>query len=532
MTDRPATHQLTPAVRADWESRLEIARRHPLTPPPEGRDEPALADALLSVGARPVTPAWDSLGITVAPRDVDRLDELGVVELAAAYRTRATTPREVVDHLHAQIGTSFPTPEGILHLMDVDEQVRESERRLSDGTARPLEGIPVGVKDIIDAAGSPTTAGSWLTGDRIASSDATVVARLREAGAIPFAMTATTEFANGAPENIRYGNVLNPWNRERYSGGSSTGSAAAVAASKMPIALGTDTGGSIRQPGSWCGIAGFKPTRGLIPRTGVASLSWTLDHVGLLGRSAADVAMALLPLVGPDGQDPLTVPGLDPVPPRSNLRGLRVGVLGGWFTEICTPEVVAAYEAAQAVYVDEGAQLVPVDLGDLSLQHFEGFLIIYAEAATLHEADVSKFDLMDPSTVERQLRGNMTSLTDYMRAIRRRHQVQLKVLSAMQGLDVLISPGMARGAATFAETRNLIFGPGHEVHGLHARNTMIFNYTGLPAIVVPSGFDNEGMPLSLQIVARPRQDLLCLQAAAAFQAVTEHHLQRPPRYDG
>lgn len=272
MTEESMEFELSPEVRADWETRLENARRYPLTSPPEGRDEPALADALLCgeapIGAQPDPVTWESLGISASPRDtieVGELSELGVVDLAAAYRAGSTTPGEVIAHLQERIGSSFPTVDGVLRLMDVSAQIEDSTRRLAEGNPRPLEGIPVGVKDIIDAAGTPVTCGSHLTGDRVATVDSTVVQRLRAAGAIPFAMTATTEFANGSPENPRYGNVLNPWNRERYSGGSSNGSAASVASLKMPLALGTDTGGSVRQPATWCGITGIKPTRSLIP---------------------------------------------------------------------------------------------------------------------------------------------------------------------------------------------------------------------------------------------------------------------------
>ena len=216
---------------------------------------------------------------------------LGISELIAAYASGETDPVAVLAALTARIASHPTGQDAVLAMVPGSEALaQDSAARIREGSARALEGIPFGIKDIIDVAGAPVTCGSKLTGERIAAVDAAVVARLRTQGAIPIAMLATTEYACGSAHNPRYGAVHNPWDRSRWTGGSSTGSGAMLAARMLPLALGTDTGGSIRVPSAWCGITGLKPTCGLVPRTGVAPLSWTLDHIGPMARSADDLA--------------------------------------------------------------------------------------------------------------------------------------------------------------------------------------------------------------------------------------------------
>ena len=182
-------------------------------------------------------------------------------------------------------------------------------------------------------------------------------------------MLATTEYACGSAHNPRYGAVRNPWTPRRWTGGSSTGSGAALAARLLPLALGTDTGGSIRVPSAWCGITGLKPTRGLVPRTGVATLSWTLDHVGPMARSADDL-MRVMPLIaGPDGDDPISVGAYDGARARPEMAGLRIGVPSGWFLEMQDEAVLNAWRAALTVFERLGARLVELDLGDIATAH-------------------------------------------------------------------------------------------------------------------------------------------------------------------
>jgi aspartyl-tRNA(Asn)/glutamyl-tRNA(Gln) amidotransferase subunit A len=316
-----------------------------------------------------------------------------------------------------------------------------------------LEGVFFGVKDIIDVAGARVTCGSWQTEDRIATRDATCVARLRAAGAIPVFMLATSEYACGAVVNARYGAVPNPWDRTRWAGGSSTGSAAALSARIVPLALGSDTGGSIRIPAALCGVTGLKPTRGLVPRTGVATLSWTLDHIGPMARSSADIARVLPVLAGPDGEDPLAATQLPDLSLMPDLAGLRVGVPDGWFIERCDSAVLAAWRAALDVLRDAGATLLPVNLPDLALAHEEAWMILYAELASCQESRLGMLDRFDSGTRDRIGRGQEVRAADYLRALRRRPLVQDALLEAMRDVDVLVTPGVGAEAPTQRDVR-------------------------------------------------------------------------------
>ena len=308
--------------------------------------EPGWAERELRSMA-PVHPSGGTgLKLPVVPQDAS-LPMLGVGEILAAYAGGITDPVAVVAALRARIAAHPSGKDAVLTTVPgVDAMAEESAVRIRQGQMRPLEGIPFGVKDIIDVAGARVTCGSRQTGDRIAPADATVAARLRGQGAIPFLMLATTEYACGSAHNPRYGAVRNPWDRSRWTGGSSTGSGAALAARLLPLALGTDTGGSIRVPAAWCGITGLKPTRGLVPRTGVAPLSWTLDHIGPMARSADDLARVMPFISGPDAHDPTAVGAYAGDRGRADLHGLRIGVPQGWFVELQDEAVLQAWQNA------------------------------------------------------------------------------------------------------------------------------------------------------------------------------------------
>ncbi len=264
----------------------------------------------------------------------------GVTELLSAFSEARLRPSELLAELKHRIENSRTGGEAVIRFVPGAEDVaRESDQRLLSGHARPLEGIPFGVKDIIDVAGTGTTSGSHFTGNRIAPTDASVVAALRSAGAIPFAMTATTEFATGSPHNPRFGTVTNPYDRRRWTGGSSTGSGAALASRLMPLALGTDTGGSIRVPSCWCGTTGLKPSRERVSRQGVAPLSWTLDHVGPMARSAEDIAR-VLPFMAENGA-PHLLSEIAELLQDSSVRGMTLGVPSDWFMEKVNQKVLA-----------------------------------------------------------------------------------------------------------------------------------------------------------------------------------------------
>jgi aspartyl-tRNA(Asn)/glutamyl-tRNA(Gln) amidotransferase subunit A len=491
------------------------------TPEPGWAERDLRAQAPGAASAAPVPAVPTNTG--------DALHTLGVGDLLAAYAAERTDPVAVLTALRARMETHPSGREAVLApIAEAEAMAADSAARIRAGRGRPLEGIPFGVKDIIDAAGAPVTCGSFQTGDRVAATDATIVARLRANGAIPIAMLATTEFACGSAHNPRYGAVRNPWDRTRWTGGSSTGSGATLAARMLPLALGTDTGGSIRIPAAWCGITGLKPTRGLVPRTGVAPLSWTLDHVGPMARSADDLALIMPLIAGPDGQDPMAAGYYAGDRWRADLAGLRIGVPGGWFLELQDDAVLAAWRAALTVFEGLGARLVPVDLGDLGPAHTDGYLAMMCELASLQEPDLDRIDAYDPGTRARIEQGLRFTATDYLRAIRRRPLVMERVAQAMAAVDVLVTPGVGSEAASLADMTVTVNGTRHPLQLVLPHNTMIFDYTGLPALMLPAGLGASGLPVAIQIVGKPYDDALCLSLGGAFQRATTFHLVAPP----
>ena len=453
---------------------------------------------------------------------------LGVGDLLGAYRAGASDPMDVIETLSARLTGHPGAREAVLAMAPgAATMARESRERYRAGAARALEGVPFGVKDIIDVAGARVTGGSRLTGDRVAEADACVVARLRAHGAIPLAMLGTTEFASGSAHNPRYGAVRNPWNAARWTGGSSTGSGWSLAGRLLPLALGSDTGGSIRVPSAWCGTSGLKPTRGLVPRTGVLPLSWTLDHVGPMARSAADVARVMPLIAGPDGLDPVAAGAYAADRARPDVKGLRIGVPDGWFIEMQDEAVLSAWREALGALESLGAKLSPVDLGEIETAHRDGYLAMMCELASLQEPVLDRLDDFDAGTRARIEQGLAFSAVDYLRATRARPMVLDRVLAAMADVDVVITPGLGCEAARLEDMTVEVNGARHPLQLVIPRNTMIFDYTGLPALMLPSGFGRSGLPVAIQIVGKPFDDALCLSVGQAFQAVTDHHRRAP-----
>lgn len=494
-----------------------------VTPEPANfeRDFAALAPRVAPAAMKPPSP--------LEARHRLPLHLLGVGDLQDAYGNGQTDPVAVLAALHARITTHPTGKTAILAMIEGREALAEdSARRIREGRARPLEGIPVGVKDIIDVRDSPVTCGSFQTKNRIAAADAEVVARLRNQGAIPLAMLATTEFACGSALNPRYGAVPNPWDNGRWTGGSSTGSGAMLASRMLPLALGTDTGGSIRIPSAWCGITGLKPTRGLVPRTGVAPLSWTLDHIGPMARSADDLARVMPMIAGPDGVDPTAAGIYDTGRARTEIAGLRIGVPAGWFVTLQDEAVLAAWQAALGTLEGLGARLVPIDLGDIAGPHADGYLILMSELASLQEPALDTIDLFDIGTRARIEQGQAFSATEYLRAMRRRPVVLQRMLKAMETVDVLVTPGPGGEAAFLEDLTVAVNGTRHPLQLIVPRNTMVFDYTGMPALMLPSGLGGGGLPIAIQIVGKPYDDALCLSVGSAFQSATTFHRNAPP----
>jgi aspartyl-tRNA(Asn)/glutamyl-tRNA(Gln) amidotransferase subunit A len=375
-----------------------------------------------------------------------------------------------------------------------------AEQEIVHGTYRgPLHGIPIALKDLIDTAGVPTTWGSPAHAARVPREDAAVWTRLHTAGAILLGKSVTHEMGCGTlcPP------TSNPWDLTRGPGGSSGGSAAALAAGLCLGALGTDTGGSVRIPAACCGVVGFKPTFGLLPRGGVMLASWSLDHVGPMARTVGGVARLL------DAH--LTLDG--------DVRGLRLGVPGGFFRTNVEPAVLEAVDAASGVLAAAGAQLVDVALPSMAATPGLGSLIALPELFALHRADLAHE--VGPEVRLNLELGLVEPASAYVAALRGRVTVQRVVREVFEthALDGLLTPTLpitaaARDQAALAEDA-------------YVRFCVAFNLAGVPALSVPCGFDTHGLPIGLQIVGRPFADATVLRIGHAYEQLTEWHVAQP-----
>ena len=394
-----------------------------------------------------------------------------------------------------------------------------SDAELSAGHDRgPLHGIPVGIKDIIDVKGYPTRCGSPLYPSTPAERDATVVSRLRDAGAVIAGKTASHELACGVVTS----SVSNPWNLDHVPGGSSGGSGAAVAAGLVSIGLGSDTGGSIRIPAALCGTVGLKPTFGLVPVAGVRPLSTTLDHVGPLGTTVADCANAMSALVA-DGTD--FADGLD-----RGIAGMRFGVLTEEPFSPMQPDVESNFHAAVDVLRSLGADCVEITIPELRHTLAAEFGIIPLEAFEYHEQSLRQrpFDI-DPEIRTLLTAGAVLPRSVYRRACAARVAIAGAIAAAMTDhrLDALVTPTLPATASPKAGSEHTYGGVPEPIAVSYVRTTAPFNLSGQPAISVPCGFDRTGLPIGLQIATRPGHDALALQIAAAFEQASHSPRQVP-----
>jgi aspartyl-tRNA(Asn)/glutamyl-tRNA(Gln) amidotransferase subunit A len=403
-----------------------------------------------------------------------------------------------------------------------------SAQRWKNGTERPLEGVPFGVKDIIATREVRTTGGSALYADWVPNANATVVDRLQSAGAILVGKLRTFEFAGGADAI-----TCNPWDLSRQAGGSSSGSGAAVGARELPLAIGTDTGGSIAIPAAFVGVTGLKPTYGRVPRTGVMPLSWTLDHVGCLTRSALDSALTLQVIAGHDPQDPNS--SKKPVPDYmrtlgDGVEGLRIGIPSDWFFDICDPEVAAATLEATRELERAGAKLVRVDLPSTKTVHLRAIelTIMYAELSSLHSATFPRLEEYGADFQQLLVRSQFIHAADYLLCLRARNFVQRDFEKAFELADVVVVPGCVCHAPRHDHLIAQIGDRELPMQNVLTRTTAVFNIVGMPRMTVPSGFDRQGLPMAISIGSRPFDEVMCMRVAHAFQKLTNHHTLVPP----
>jgi aspartyl-tRNA(Asn)/glutamyl-tRNA(Gln) amidotransferase subunit A len=405
-------------------------------------------------------------------------------------------------------------------------QAREAETEIQGGHWRgPLHGVPLALKDLFDTAGVKTTAASALFKDRVPTQDAEIVRRLKASGAVLLGKLNMHEFAYGGSSVITYyGPVHNPWSLDHEAGGSSSGSAVAMAAGLCYGSVGSDTGGSIRQPSAYCGTVGFKPTYGRVSTRGVIPLSWLYDHVGPMTRTVADAAVMLQVLAGYDPQDANSTDA--PVPDYSAaLRQngqLRIGVPRAYFYEGLHPEIESAMNTALAVIGK-----IAAGVRDIEMPASNDTTILRAEAYAYHAENVKKSpELYQPETLKRIRAGEDVTVATYIQARRQVDQYRHNIRKLFETVDLLVTPTTPVPPFTISELLadmdNL-----RTKEILTLRNTRPFNILGLPTISVPCGFTRAGLPIGLQISGAPWAEANVFRLAHAYEQQTNWHTQRP-----
>jgi aspartyl-tRNA(Asn)/glutamyl-tRNA(Gln) amidotransferase subunit A len=465
--------------------------------------------------------------VTVSDLEARSLDTL-----ARRIRSGQLSPVELVRHYLERIARHDGALHAFIevHARQALDEATVAEQAIRDGHYRgALHGLPYGLKDNFHVLGRVTTAGS-ATGV-VATEEASVVARLRRAGAILIGKTSLHELAFGPlGTNPHYGDVRNPWRGDRHSGGSSSGSAAAVAAGFCAFALGTDTTGSIRIPASFCGTVGLKPTYGLVSRAGVVPLAWTLDHVGVICHSVIDAATVLSAIAGPDERDPTTVSRA--VPSYSSaacgdVSNLRIGVISDYVTASST-EVAAHFNRAIDRLRDLGAVVEKVAIPEAASTAAAAAAIVYAEALACHRDLVeTRGDRLAGDVRERFSLARCVTGVDYVNAQRLRTLLIERCRDLFARFDVLASPTEPVTAPPFAEETIAVGGEVATKASVVTRFTRLFNLTGHPAMTLPCGFSDEGLPVGLQLVADHHAEAMLFRVGAAYQQATDWHHRIP-----
>ena len=426
---------------------------------------------------------------------------LTVSEAAKRIRSGRLTPIDLLESLLTRIEELEPSLDA---WVTVDaEGARKTAKALTRETQKgklrgPLHGVPVGIKDIYDTKGLKTTMGSPLFADNIPERDAAVVAKLREAGAVILGKTETTEFAYLDPAPTK-----NPWNTGHTPGGSSSGSAAAVAARMCPLAFGTQTGGSVTRPASFCGVTAMKPTHDLLSREGIYPQSWSLDHVGFMTRSVEDLALTLGALTG--------------IKAKSRIRKPRIGVPTTYFNEAGTEEVTRNYLDAVSRLGRAGADIVESKLPDsFRFIHHAHRIIMFAEAASVHEAKFGESPTLYRPNMQGEIySGLLIPSSTYLHAQRIRGRFRDEMITLMGDLDVLVTLAtLTPPLKSLASTGDAAF-------------NVPWSLTGFPTINVPSGLTGDRLPLGIQLAAKPYDEATLLSVAAWCESALPFDAEPP-----
>jgi aspartyl-tRNA(Asn)/glutamyl-tRNA(Gln) amidotransferase subunit A len=458
----------------------------------------------------------------------DDLTRMSIREVADLVRKKKVSPVELTTACLARIDRFNPALNAFITITAESalSQAREAEDEVQRGNWRgPLHGIPIALKDLFDTAGVRTTAASGVFKDRLPKEDAEVVRRLKVAGAVLVGKTNMHEFAYGGTSVISYfGAVHNPWDLSSIAGGSSGGSAAAVATELCYGALGSDTGGSIREPASYCSIVGLKPTYGLVSTRGVIPLSWSLDHVGPMTRTVADAAIMLQQIAGYDPAE--TTSQQMPVPDYTaalnrKVSSLRLGVARDFFFEGLQSEVEAAINEALSVLkrLTAGFTVIKIPVSNDTS-------VLRAEAYAYHAEFVARTpELYNAWTLERLRTGAEVTALAYIGGLREISELRRSTQRVFESVDALVTPTAPIPPRTILEANA---DPPTRGAVTDLRNTAPFDRNGLPTISIPCGFTTNGLPIGLQISGPLGGEAVVLQLSHAYEQATEWHKRRPP----
>ncbi len=453
-----------------------------------------------------------------------------IAEAASLIAARKLSPVELTRMCLDRVSKLDPTLHSFLLVTEqralADAQAAEA-RMMSGSLKGPLDGIPIGHKDIYNTAGIRTTGHSRLLRDNVPNADSVVVRKWAEAGSVLMGKLATHEFAIGGPSfDLPWPPARNPWNPEHFTSGSSSGTGAAVAAGLVLGGTGSDTGGSIRGPSALCGIAGIKPTYGLASRRGVLPLSQTLDHTGPMAWTVQDCALLLQAMAGYDPLDPASAD--HPVANYTadldkGAKGLRIGVIRH-FHEVDYPVSPAArqgIDGALAIFRQQGAEIRDVTLSPMMDYNAPGWIILTAEAYAVHEPWLKeRFNDYGELMRDRLAFGALLKASDYVQAVRRRRVLCEEIRDAMADIDILVTASAPAEAPKINEVPKWMM--------LEKPNfTMPFNLTGLPALSLCSGYGAGGLPVSLQIIGKPFHEATVFRAGHAYEQATAWRNRRP-----
>lgn len=461
----------------------------------------------------------------------NHLLSMTISEMAPKIRAGEVSPVELTEAALAEAHRQQPKLNSFITIMDDQAmgQARELEEALSRGEYRgPLHGIPIGIKDNIATAGIRTTVGSKVLADNVPDEDAQVVTLCKEAGAVILGKENLEEFAAGATSNNpHYGAVHNPWNLDHVPGGSSGGGGANVAAGVTFASLGTDLGGSVRLPGTFCGVVGLKQTFGRVSQRGLLVTSFNGDHIGPMTRSVMDSALMLQALAGYDPLDPSTVPvpvADYPAALQERLAGLTMGIPTDYYFELVDPQVEEAVQRAISSLQELGIRTKEVGLPTMK---YSGALRIagMADSVVTHEPYIKdRREDYGPDTLYRTLAGQFVLARDYSKSLKVQRLIKEEYARVLQEVDFLVTPTAPVAAPRIDAKYFQLGGMEHRARGpgsgMISRNTSPMNATGLPAITVPCGFTQEGLPIGVQFIGRPFDESTLFRVAAGYESAS------------